>query len=67
MAEREPEFEIYQDDDGEFRFKFQGANNEIVTWTEGYTTKDGVERAIEFVKKNAATARINDTTIRKEG
>jgi uncharacterized protein YegP (UPF0339 family) len=59
----QPEFEIYKDDQGEFRWRLQDTNNKIIADSaEGYTRKESVERAIPNVKDAVARAVINDRT-----
>ena len=59
----QPEFEIYKDNEGEFRWRLQDTNNKIIADSaEGYTRKDSVERAIPNVKDAVANAVINDRT-----
>jgi hypothetical protein len=43
-------YETYQDDGGEWRWRFKDDNNEIIADSaEGYESKDGVNRAIANV------------------
>ena len=57
------EFEIYKDDEGEFRWRLQDDNNRIIADSaEGYTRKDSVMDAIPNVKDAVARATINDRT-----
>jgi uncharacterized protein YegP (UPF0339 family) len=59
----QPEFEIYEDDQGEFRWRLQDTNNRIIADSaEGYTRKDSVMDAIPNVKDAVANAVINDRT-----
>lgn len=55
-------FEVYKDTSGKFRFRLRAANNEIIAVGEAYTTKAACMNGIESVKKNAATAEIDDLT-----
>lgn len=55
------EFEVYQDKGGEFRWRLQEANNDIVADSnEGYKSKASCLNGIEVVKRIAGEARIND-------
>lgn len=57
------EFEAYKDKGGEFRWRLQAANNEIVADSnEGYKTKASCLNGIEVVKRIAGNAPINDLT-----
>ncbi len=57
------EFEVYRDRAGEFRWRLQAANNEIVADTnEGYTSKASCLSGIDVVKRIAAAAPIHDRT-----
>ena len=57
-----PEFEIFQDDAGEYRWRLQAANGEIVAASEGYTRSADARRSAERVKELAPQAGINDRT-----
>lgn len=57
------EFEVYKDRAGEFRWRLQAANNEIVADSnEGYSSKASCLNGIDVVKRIAASAPINDLT-----
>jgi uncharacterized protein YegP (UPF0339 family) len=57
------EFEVYKDRGGEFRWRLQAANNEIVADSnEGYSSKASCLNGIDVVKRIAADAPINDLT-----
>jgi uncharacterized protein YegP (UPF0339 family) len=53
-------FEINRDAAGEFRFRLVASNGEIITVSEGYTTKDNALKGIESIKQNAAQAVVVD-------
>jgi uncharacterized protein len=55
-------FEIYVDQIGEYRWRLVAANNEIVAWSEGYTTKQNAINSLNWVKTNASWAPIHDLT-----
>ena len=57
-----PEFEIFRDNAGEYRWRLQAANGELVAASEGYTTSSNAKRSVERVKEIAPQARINDRT-----
>jgi uncharacterized protein YegP (UPF0339 family) len=56
--EKNPKFEIYIDNGGEFRFRIQARNGEIIGVSAGYTTKANCKNGIESVIKNAPDAVI---------
>jgi uncharacterized protein len=54
-------FEVYKDKAGEFRWRLKAANGQnIATSGEGYSEKRSCLAAIESVKRNAATASIEE-------
>lgn len=55
-------FNIYQDEAGEYRWRLVAANNEIVGWSEGYTTKQGAINSAQWVQIHAYSAPIHDLT-----
>jgi uncharacterized protein YegP (UPF0339 family) len=59
----EPKFEIFLDDEGEFRFRLRAANEEIIAASQGYKTKENCKKGIESVVVNAPRAKIVDLTI----
>jgi hypothetical protein len=55
-----PAFEVYQDKAGEWRWRLVASNGNIIADSgEGYSSKQGVKRGIESVKKNAPEAEID--------
>lgn len=54
-------FEIYKTGT-EFRWRFKGANGEIVASGEGYTTKAKAVEGVDVLKREAATATVKDLT-----
>lgn len=57
------EFEVYQDANGEFRWRLQDTNNRIIADSgEGYSAKSGCLAGIEDVKAAVGNATINDMT-----
>lgn len=57
------EFEVYKDKAGEYRWRLQAANNEVVADSnEGYTSKSSCLHGIDVVKRIAASAPVNDLT-----
>jgi uncharacterized protein YegP (UPF0339 family) len=57
------EYEVYKDKGGEYRWRLQANNNEIVADSnEGYSSKAGALNGIEVVRRIAAEAPVNDLT-----
>ncbi len=55
-------FEIYKDNQGEFRWRLRAPNGEVIASGEGYTSKAGCLNGIESVRKNAPVAEVEDQT-----
>ena len=56
-------FELYADRQGEYRWRLQAANNEVIADSgEGYKQKSACEEAIHRVKQQAQTAQVEDQT-----
>ena len=60
-------FVLYTDRVGEYRWKLVSENNGNTTadGAEGYTSEQGARAGIDFVKTNAASARIEDLTTKR--
>ena len=57
------EFEFYKDNAGEFRWRLQAENNEIIADSaEGYVNKADCEHGIQLVRTLAPTVPLNDLT-----
>lgn len=57
------EFEVYKDKAGEYRWRLQAANNEVIADSnEGYKSKSSCINGIDAVKRIAASAPVNDLT-----
>jgi len=57
--EEEPEFEIYEGKDEDFRWRLQAANNgTIAISSEGYENKGDCRHAIQLVKRDAPDASV---------
>lgn len=50
-------YEVYQDVDG-YCYRLKASNGEVLVVSETYTTRDGVIKAIEAVKKNIETGKV---------
>ncbi|MBF0180762.1 MAG: DUF1508 domain-containing protein [Magnetococcales bacterium] len=55
-------FEVFLDNQNEYRFNLRAPNNEIVCQSEGYTQKHNAINTIERIKQCAADATIKDET-----
>ena len=58
----EPQFEIYNDAAGKFRFRLRAPNGEIIAVSEAYESKPSCQNGIASVKKNAPIAVLQDLT-----
>ena len=58
----EPTFEIFKDNEGQFRFRLKAPNEEIIASSQGYVAKESCEKGIESVIMNAPKAKIVDLT-----
>lgn len=57
------EFEVYQDNGGDYRWRLQDTNNKIIADSgEGYSSKQNCLDGIEDVRQCVPTATINDKT-----
>jgi len=59
----EAKFIIFKDTSGQYRFRLVAPNGEIITASEGYSTKQACLDGVAAVKKYAPTAKIEDKTI----
>ena len=55
-------FEVYRDVRGYYRWRLVGANGEIVSSGEGYSTKQGAINAIHWIALNGPGSSILDRT-----
>lgn len=55
---KNPKFELYLDNAGEYRFRLKATNGQIIAFGEGYKTKKACENGINSVKKNAPEATV---------
>jgi uncharacterized protein YegP (UPF0339 family) len=53
-------FEVYKDKNEEYRFRLKAGNGEIIASGEGYSSKQACLAGIESIKKNAASAPIEE-------
>ena len=55
-------FEVYQDKQGEYRFRLKAGNGQVIATGEGYTTKKACMNGIASIRKNAPDAKLDDQT-----
>ncbi|MBC8102862.1 MAG: YegP family protein [Cytophagales bacterium] len=56
-------FELYKDTKGEFRWRLKASNGEVIAdCNEGYKSKESCTHGMELVKRDAATAPVEDQT-----
>ena len=55
---KNPKFEVYKDNAGEFRFRLKARNGEIIATSEGYKVKPSCLNGIASVRKNAPEAPV---------
>jgi uncharacterized protein YegP (UPF0339 family) len=55
-------FEVYQDNSGDYRFRFKASNGENMFASQGYKQKRSALSAIESIQKNVPDAQVDDQT-----
>ena len=55
-------FELKKTSSGQYRFNLKAGNGEIIATSESYKSKASALNGIESVKKNAASAKVDDKT-----
>ena len=53
-----PQFELYTDKAGEFRFRLKARNGEVIAASEGYKAKASCLNGIDSVRRNAPDAAV---------
>ena len=53
-----PKFEIYEDKNGEHRFRLKAGNGEVIAVSEGYTSRNACLNGVASVQRNAPIAEI---------
>jgi len=56
-------FTVYKDKAGKFRFNLKAANGEIIAVGESYPDKKSCLKGVASIQKNAAGAKIVDSTV----
>ena len=57
-TEKNPKFEIYEYKNGDYRFRLNAKNGQVIATGQRYKSKAGCQNGIESIKKNAAEAVI---------
>ena len=57
-TEKNPKFEVYKDNKGEYRFRLKATNGQIIATGEGYVAKTSCLNGVESVRKNAPEAPV---------
>ena len=60
--ERNPKFEIYLYKNGDYRFRLNAKNGQVIGSGERYKSKTGCQNGIESIKKNSVDAVIVEET-----
>ncbi|MBO4798956.1 MAG: YegP family protein [Candidatus Methanomethylophilaceae archaeon] len=55
---KNPKYELYTDNAGEFRFRLKAGNGEIIAVSEGYKSKAGALNGIDSIQRNAPDAEV---------
>ena len=55
-SQKNPKYELYKDKAGEFRFRLNAANGEIIGKSEGYKAKASAKKGIASIAKNTPDA-----------
>ena len=55
-VQKHPKFEVYQDNEGEYRFRLKAKNGQIIAASEGYKDLKNCLNGIESVRNNAPEA-----------
>ena len=56
--QKNPKFEVYQDKQGEYRFRLKATNGQVIDTGEGYVAKASCLNGVESVRKNAPEAPV---------
>lgn len=57
---RQAKFETFQDTNGEWRFNLVAPNGEIIAVSEGYSSKQAMQKGIKAVRFAAPYAKITE-------
>ena len=53
-------FEVYQDKQGDYRFRLKASNGQVIASSQAYKTKKSCINGIESVKKNSVDSKIEE-------
>ena len=56
--QKNPKFEVYQDKQGEYRFRLKATNGQVIATGEGYVAKASCLNGVESVRRNAPEAPV---------
>ena len=59
-TEKNPKFEVYKDNKGEYRFRLKATNGQIIATGEGYVAKASCLNGVESVRRNAPEAPVDE-------
>lgn len=57
-TEKNPKFEVYKDNKGEYRFRLKATNGQIIATGEGYAAKASCLNGVESVRRNVPEAPV---------
>ena len=57
-TEKNPKFEVYKDNKGEYRLRLKATNGQIIATSEGYVAKASCLNGVESVRRNAPEAPV---------
>jgi uncharacterized protein YegP (UPF0339 family) len=55
-------FVVFQDAQGQYRFRLKAGNGQVIATGEAYTTKKACLSGIDSIRRNAADATLDDQT-----
>jgi len=58
----DPQFEVFKDEDGKYRFRLRAPDGEILSISPAFDKKDDCITSIDLVKTHAPSASIQDMT-----
>ncbi|MFA4941886.1 MAG: DUF1508 domain-containing protein [Patescibacteria group bacterium] len=53
-------FQIYKGNDNNYHWRLKAVNGEIVSWSEGYNSKQGAKNSVDWTKKYAPGALVEE-------
>lgn len=58
----DPQFEVFKDEDGKYRFRLRAPDGEVLCKSSPFSTKEDCEERIELVRKHAPSAPIQEVS-----